>query len=367
MVSWAKIISIQSGGQAAVYDLEVFPGHNFIASGVVVHNCNFRCQFCAAAYQTGVKASIPIDHAQAMLEDAAEIGVRGMVTMSDGESLLNPYWPEFIRLGKRLGLDMAAATNGSLFTADLAEKTLSSLTYLRFNVSAGEPGRYAEIMGVSAQMFKRVMENIRQAVYIKRRDKLPVTLNISMVLHPDFADQVLPFARLGKELGVDYAIIKHCLDYTGRPLGVDYARYQAMDGLIQAAEALSTPDYLVTAKRRMMGAGASKSCDRCYAPLFLLQVSGSGLLGACGPLFAPQYAKKFHIGNVCETRLIDLWRSARYREVMDYLRSPEFTDTRPCASYLCVQRHTNEALDRHLKGERLVEPPGEKPAHLSFL
>jgi hypothetical protein len=33
---------------------------------------------------------------------------------------------------------------------------------------------------------------------------------MQMVLMPQDADQVLPFARLGQELRPDYAIIKHC-------------------------------------------------------------------------------------------------------------------------------------------------------------
>ena len=35
---------------------------------------------------------------------------------------------------------------------------------------------------------------------------------MQMVLMPEDADQIIPLAKLGKELRPDYAIIKHCSD-----------------------------------------------------------------------------------------------------------------------------------------------------------
>lgn len=328
--------------------------------------CNFSCQFCAAKYQTGAKTSIPQDKALQVIQDAARIGIRGIALMSDGESTLSKAYVPVIKEGVRLGVSMANASNGYLLTPDVAEQVLPYLTYLRINFGAGEPHRYAQIMGVSEKAYDRVVENIRYMVALKRAAKLSVTINMNMVCHPDNADQILPFARLGRDLGVDYAIIKHCLDYDNGPLHVDYSTYERIKPLIQEAEAMSTKDYLVTAKWKYLEAGLTPSCERCYGPAFLLQISGSGLLGACGPLFAPKYADKFHIGNVCETSLYDLWQSDRYREVMDYLRSDEFVQTRPCRKYLCVQRNVNEALDRHLKGER-IQPATTEVQHRNFI
>ena len=33
-----------------------------------------------------------------------------------------------------------------------------------------------------------------------------------MVLMPEFKDEIIPFAKLAAELGVDYGVIKHCSD-----------------------------------------------------------------------------------------------------------------------------------------------------------
>ena len=98
----------------------------------------------------------------------------------------------------------------------------------------------------------------------------------------------------------------------------------------------------------------------------MLQMSGSGLVAPCGGLFNEQY-KKFHMGNICETRFKDIWNSDRYWEVVNYLASSKFNAQTTCAS-LCLQHTVNTVLDDYQKGRLdYVAPEGEPPEHLSFL
>lgn len=330
--------------------------------------CNYRCHFCAAAFQTGQRASIPTERIKLFLEDAAELGVRGIVTMSDGESTLHPFWAESIRYGKELGMDMAAASNGYMLVPKLADKVLPYLTYLRINFSAGEPIRYSEIMGVPIAWFYRALSNIDYMVALKRKYGYGVTINMNMVCHPKDADQILPFVRLAKSLGVDYCIVKHCMDYEGKIDGVSAEGYEKMGPLLLKAQFLSAEGFVVATKSRMMAMRGYDAPPHCYGPNFLLQMSGTGLIGACGPLFGPQHAERYHIGNIIETRFRDMWASDRYMEVMSYLRSDHFTEHRVCRRYLCVQRHMNEALDWHLNGvSPLVRLPGQAPMHVNYV
>ena len=41
MVGFEKVVSIEDAGCSSVWDIEAYPYHNFIASGIVVHNCSF--------------------------------------------------------------------------------------------------------------------------------------------------------------------------------------------------------------------------------------------------------------------------------------------------------------------------------------
>ena len=86
-------------------------------------------------------------------------------------------------------------------------------------------------MGVKESAFDRVCQNIKDMVEIKKRDKLPVTIGMQMVLMPQDGDQILPLARLGKELRPDYAIIKHCSDDEDGGLGINYDDYEKLHPL----------------------------------------------------------------------------------------------------------------------------------------
>ena len=55
-------------------------------------------------------------------------------------------------------------------------------------------------MGVKESYFERVIQNIKDMVEIKKRNNLSVTIGLQMVLMPEYADQVIPLAKLGKEL-----------------------------------------------------------------------------------------------------------------------------------------------------------------------
>ena len=328
--------------------------------------CNYACHFCYAMLQENDRKVIDKQVISHFLEDCAEIGVKGISLVSDGESTISPVFVHAIQKGGELGISMACGTNGYVLNERKLEEILPHMTYLRVNISAGEAPRYAEIMGVREANFDRVCENIRNMVKIKRRLNLPVTIGMQMVLMPQYADQILPLARLGKELRPDYLVIKHCSDDEDGTLGVDYGGYRRLYDLLREAEALSDAEYKVVIKWSKIESGEKRSYQRCYGAPFMLQMSGSGLLAPCGMLFNERY-KKFHIGNICEERFRDIWASDHYWEVMNYLASPEFNAQTMCGT-LCLQHKVNEALDSHMKGQLVLRnPPAAPPQHLNFI
>jgi MoaA/NifB/PqqE/SkfB family radical SAM enzyme len=109
--------------------------------------CDAKCWFCYAQLQESqTRSNISEKNALDFLDDCAEIGVRGVSYVSDGESDLHPTYATAIEHGRSLGISMASGTNGWRVTPEIAERILPCLTYIRFNVSGGTPERYAEIM-----------------------------------------------------------------------------------------------------------------------------------------------------------------------------------------------------------------------------
>jgi MoaA/NifB/PqqE/SkfB family radical SAM enzyme len=332
--------------------------------------CSAACNFCYASLQSSDGGVITKEIAFQFLEDAAEIGVKGVSLISDGESTEVPFFAESIQYGASLGLQMGTSSNGIKLTPAVLEQILPSLCYLRFNFSGGERHRWAQIMGVKQALYDRVVSHIKAAVEIKQRDNLPVSLNMQLVSMPQDADQLLPFARLAKEVfgtSEGYAIIKHCADSRDGELGVDYSKYADMFETLRQCESLGEGAFRVAVKWSRLQDEGKRSYQRCYGPPHILQMSGNGLIAPCGQLFNSRYAK-MHIGNICITRFRDIYHSDRYKEVLDYIASEDFNAQISCGPN-CLQHNSNVYLDRLMKGDiTLPNLAGmTPPPHLGFL
>jgi MoaA/NifB/PqqE/SkfB family radical SAM enzyme len=332
--------------------------------------CGAMCSFCYAMMQESqARSSITVPRALALLDDFAAIGIRSVSLVSDGESTLSNAYVPFIQHAATLGIDVGNATNGWEWEPDKIEAVLPHLTWVRFTVGAGRPDSYADIMYKGPEhtkVFDRAMEHIRYAVELKRRKSLSVTLGIQMVLMPSLKDEIIPFAQLGLDLGVDYAVIKHCSDDEQHTLGIDYSQYESLHGLLKQAESMSNDRTKVIVKWDKIKDGDKPSYKRFYGPQFLLQISGSGLVAPSGMFFNARYSK-LHIGNYAEERFIDIWKSNRYWRAMDYLASPAF-DAQTMMGTLPIQHYVSVALDNHAKGIARIQPGvGDKPLHVNFL
>jgi MoaA/NifB/PqqE/SkfB family radical SAM enzyme len=332
--------------------------------------CGAMCSFCYAMMQESqARSSIKTVHALNLVDDFAAIGIRSVSLVSDGESTLSKAYVPFIQHAAELGIDVGNATNAWEWEPEKIEQVLPYLTWVRFTVAAGRPESYAKIMYKGpehTEVFDRAIRHIKYAVDLKKRKGLKVTLGIQMVLMPQFKDEIIPFAQLGVDLGVDYAVIKHCSDDEQHTLGIDYGKYEELYDLLTQAEAMSNEQTKVIVKWSKIRDGDKPPYKRFYGPAFLLQISGSGLVAPSGMFFNARHSK-LHIGNYTEERFIDIWKSDRYWRAMDYLASPAF-DAQTMMGTLPIQHYVSVALDRHAKGiERLQPATGPKPLHANFL
>lgn len=329
--------------------------------------CSAACNFCYASLQNSDGGVITKDIAFRFLEDAAEIGVKGVSLISDGESTEVPFFAESVKYGAQLGLQMGTSSNGIKLTPEVLEQILPYLSYLRFNFSGGDKHRWAQIMGVKQALYDRVIGHIKAAMGIKRRDNLACNVNMQLVSMPKDADQLLPFARLAASIRPDYAIIKHCADSRDGELGVDYSGYVDIFDVMRECEKLSDDTFRVAVKWSRLEDEGKRSYAKCYGPAHVMQASGNGLIAPCGQLFNSRYAK-MHIGNFCFTPWKEIYQSDRYLEVLNYLASDEW-DSRISCGPNCLQHNTNKYLDGLIKGERVMPNLAgvAPPPHIGFL
>lgn len=326
--------------------------------------CQYSCEFCYAQMQANDGKEITKKIALEFLEDAAEIGVKGVSLISDGESTVVPFYAESIEYGARLGLSIGIGTNGQKLKKKLLEKILPHVTYLRFNFSAGERRRYSEIMGVKEEWYDQVIQNVKDAMEIKRRDGLKCTINMQMVCQPQYEDQLIPLAELARSIRPDYFIVKHCADDVAGTLGTDYSKYEGLFDTFRKIEAMGDDEFRVIVKWNRIKDEGKREYSKCFGPPFIMQLSGSGLIAPCGFLFNERY-KAFHVGNICDTRFRDLYASERYWDVMRYLASDEFDPRKRCGPN-CLQHLTNDFLFKYKNGEVQL-PSSPPPPDLAFI
>lgn len=332
--------------------------------------CGAMCSFCYAMVQEPQeRANVKVNEALNLLDDFREIGVKAVSLISDGESTLSKAYVPFIQHAANIGIDVGNATNGWEWEEEKIDQVLPHLTWVRFTCAAGTPEGYSNIMFKGKEhthVFDRAMKNIRYAVNLKKKLGLKVTLGIQMVLMPEFKDEIIPFAKLAADLGVDYGVIKHCSDDELGTLGVDYSKYEELYSLLEEAEKFSNENTKIIIKWDKIKNKGKPTYKRFYGPQFLLQISGSGLVAPSGMFFNARYSK-LHIGNYVEERFKDIFKSDRYWKIMDYLASPYF-DAQTMMGTLPIQHYVTEALDNHVKGLRKIHPKTEdKPLHVNFL
>ena len=189
-----------------------------------------------------------------------------------------------------------------------------------------------------------------------------------MVLMPEYADQVLPLASLSRDLGLDYLVIKHCSDDEQGRLGVDYSWYQSQEAsdLLHVAEKFSTKSFSSQAKWSKIKTGRDRIYSKCYGTPLLLQMSGTGIVAPCGSFFHQDY-QNYHIGDIKDTSLYEIWNSKKYDEVMAFLRSDKFDAKSMCAT-LCLQDKVNETLYNIIeKDASYAKPSVENLPHVNFI
>src|SRR3989304_5392936 len=100
--------------------------------------CVARCVFCYGIYQKLKSVFIKKEALFQLIKDAAEIGVKSLAFIGDGEPTCNPHCYEALRLGKEKGLDLSISTIGILLNNEFKMMSiLENCTWMRFCFSAG--------------------------------------------------------------------------------------------------------------------------------------------------------------------------------------------------------------------------------------
>jgi radical SAM protein with 4Fe4S-binding SPASM domain len=268
--------------------------------------CNHRCSFCALDFIEHAKVFLDTDMICKELFAMSKWGVKSVMFGGEGEPLIHPRFTDILAYaGTKTPLDIALTTNGSLLTKRVVEY-MCYLKWIKISVDAGTKETYAKLHGIDH--FDLVIKTIKRAVKVRDKYGLDCAIGMQMVWLPENRKEVQLLAEIGKEIGVDYLVIKphsqHLKSKSTTYRNIDYSQwYDDVKGL---------DDFQIifrhtTFSRRTNGRGYGG----CNALPFWSYIDSKGNVWGCSAHISDE---RFLYGNLYENSFHDIWAVDKRKE-----------------------------------------------------
>ena len=258
----------------------------------LTYACNWRCVFCYNPRHHD-RRRLDGDEWCAVIDDLRALGTLN-VTLTGGEPLLHPQAFEVMAAARARAMTFRLFTNGSLVTDDVAHR-IAELRPLTVELSlhgarSETHDRATAVPGSWGALWRGVAALRRHAVPIVL--KTPLTrLNES-----ELEEMVALTEREGIPYNID-ATLTHRDD--GDPAPLQYA--MTAEGVARYYAALARGNRIPASHRTPGGVN-------CGLGRTTLAVDPEGNVYPC-----PQW-RKSSLGNVRETRLVELWKTSAVRQ-----------------------------------------------------
>lgn len=281
-----------------------------------VANCNHHCLFCHYNY-LGHKGFFRRGRMRGLVEEFAGVGIKSLVFAGIGEPLLHPETVSTIAYAKESGIDVAMSTNGALLRESDVDILANSLMWIRFSFNGGNAANYGKIHRTKANDYGIVLENIRRLKSAKVRLKAPITIGIQYILLPQNKNFVVDVARLMKDVGVDYFVVKHFYSHGKNDfiVGSDWPDEGLLRSLRDAASNISDDKFSFILRDHKNVSGR-RNYNKCYGLPFIVYVREDGEVYNC---FSYQHDKNTSLGNIFKKTFRQVWLSQK--KIAEYINS----------------------------------------------
>ncbi len=170
-------------------------------------NCNDACPHCI--YRSFHRnRSLSLDTILRLLDEASQLGIRGLTISGGGDPLMHPDALSIFRAIKKYNFDAGLFTNcGCLHTDQLADVMVSAFKWIRVSLDCASEKTFRKIRGHSG--FQKRMDSIKRlADAAKRAPHERSEIGISFLTASTNGDDIFPAAELAKKLGFDYIQFK---------------------------------------------------------------------------------------------------------------------------------------------------------------
>ena len=325
--------------------------------------CNHSCPFCISGHIHLKKfKGTEFFNRQMMdkktllnlVQDLSNTKIKSIAFTGGGEPTMNPALKEaIIYLKKNSNIQLGMYSNGTMLEKfNLFETIVKSLEWIRVSIDAGKKKSYDNLRVTnSSNNFDVVFSNIKKLIKIKKKLKSKIVIGVGFVVTQDNYKEVIDFAKLFKDIDVDYCQFKPEIiqierngtqDNKKQQISSEFWAYKIIDLLNEASQILGKKfesnaykieDLIIDPKD--YGRGYSQCIGSQFQPC----------IGADGHVYVctnHRGHKKYSYGNLYEESFEKIWGNIKRRKkIMNIINKKEkFCN----CTQLCKPHESNKML-----------------------
>lgn len=185
--------------------------------------CNHACAWCSFdKFRLENWVDFPAPRVLSLLDELKECGVKSVTLTGGGEPLVHKSAGDVMLKLAALGLKWGLVTNGFNLRGELRELVARYATFCRVSLDAGTSETHQAIHAAPMPQFERILENIRQTVYIaKGRPGDPLTMGASFCCFDRNVSELPLAAKALHDAGANYIEVRPVYPTTWRGGGQD--------------------------------------------------------------------------------------------------------------------------------------------------
>ena len=328
------------------------------------NTCNHSCPFCISGHlhlkkykgtEYFNRTILNKNTFHDLIKDLVKLNIEAINWTGGGEPTQNPYLGEAIKfIKKNSSIEMGMFSNGTLLEKmNLMDIVVDCLKWIRISIDAGTALSYDKLRVTNkSNNFDTVIKNIKKIVDLKNKKKSNITIGVGFVVTEDNYNEILDFANIFKEIGVDYCQYKpEIIQIERQQKNSDLGRVQissdfwikkVINLLDQAKKTLGKKfecndykidDLIIDVKKY------GRNYKECIGSQFQPCVGADGNVYVCTN---HRGHKKYSYGNVNEKKFSDIWNDLKKRQsVMEIINKKEKFSN---CTHLCKPHESNKIL-----------------------
>lgn len=283
--------------------------------------CNYNCIHCSYGTRRQHREKLSHETIHCVIRDLIALQTRGVYLSGGGEPTTVTGWDKYALELISNGVEVALITNG-VKVAEVHLDVLRKMNYIAVSLYSTEGNEYEEITG------GKVFEKQFLLPSLLRKESGDTVIGARCVLNKINYKNVVYIYQRAMKAGFDYIIFIPVIDY--EDTGIDLQQEEMLslhDILINNYDKFDSSktnvDSLIMRKSHYYDVTDYRESLRdpnmgCR----VIQIRGNAFINYDGGVYLCQPHigdERYCIGNINETRLIEIWNSSFHLEVIDRL------------------------------------------------